>query len=401
MLRLILLTLGFLVIGAGLGMLIVWIQYFAADEPFIKEFYERYEFVEPTDPSSDSSTGPMVKLPDGDTFEFGSIETSKSYSHNFEVHNEGDSPLIIELASTTCKCTSADIEIGKSVEIKPGQKYAVTLSWFATHFQQKFKQSATFKTNDENQPEIQLVVTGNVTRAIEPVPHEAIISSLAADGDYTTQFDIVSFKHDEFKLNGHRYGKPELADAFDFSFVQLTNEQLAEHKNAKSGYRCTVTKVAAIPIGPFSQKIYVDTDVEGFEAIEFTLKGTSVGNISIINQSKFTMVDERNEIRVGLVNKGQTIEVKFILLIRGDQDELNAGEFSTSNDPDEYLTVEIGEPRLGENLMRVPVTVKIGGDVAPIVRMGPDVANMGKVQIKTPITSTPLVDVYFSFSVSN
>ena len=397
MARLLLLTLIFVVVGVGLGNLIVWIQYFSADEPFIEEFYAENEFVDP----SVTLLDPILNVPEK-TYEFGSIETSKSYSHNFEVKNDGGGPLVIRLTGTTCTCTSADMQPDESVSIPGGQKRVITLSWFATHYKQDFAQGATFETNDKNNPEFQLIVKGDVTRSVEPVPHEKVVSSVPADGTFSTNFDVVSFKHDAFDLTGHSFERKETADSFELTHLPLTADQLAEHKNAKSGFRCTLAIKEGIPVGPFDQEIKVSTDIDGYEPIQFKIKGTSVGNVAIINQSNFQMSDQRNEFAVGLVEKGKTVEVKFRLIIRGDTEKQADNKVTVvHSDPEDYLSAETGELEIQENLVVVPVTVKISGNGGPIVKMGPDSANMGKIQFKTPAEKTPLIDVYFSFSVAN
>ena len=397
MARLLLLTLIFVVVGVGLGNLIVWIQYFSADEPFIEEFYSENEFVDP----SVTLLDPVLNVPEN-TYEFGSIETSKSYSHNFEVKNDGEGPLVVRLTGTTCTCTSADMEEDESVSIPGGQKRVITLSWFATHYQQDFAQGATFETNDKKNPEFQLIVKGNVTRSVEPVPHEKVVSSIPADGTFTTSFDIVSFKHDAFQLTEHSFERKETADSFELTHAPLTTDQLAEHKNAKSGFRCIVHIKEGIPIGPFDQELKVNTDIEGYEPIQFKIKGTSVGNVAIINQSVFQMGDQRNEFAVGLVEKGKTVEVKFKLIIRGDTSNLTEKKVTVVQaEPENYLSAETGELEIQEKLVIVPVTVRISGNGGPIVKMGPESANMGKIQFKTPAEKTPLIDVYFAFSVSN
>lgn len=399
MVRLVLITIGMIALGAIIGIAIVKIRYASVKEPFIEEFYEKYEFV---DPLKKVDKQPIAKLPEGDTFDFGSIETSKSYSHDFVIENAGNEKLVINLVSTTCSCTSSDLKEGQAVVIEPGKKHSITLSWFANYYQEKYTHSAEISTNDPNQERIKLTITGSVNRAVEAIPHERVVSTLKANQTYDTHFDIVSFKHDQFNILDTKVITQEYGDTISLETRSLTEEEISSHSGAKSGYRCNVKVKPGLPIGPFLAEVDVKTDIEGFVPVRFQIKGNAVGNVSFINQSDFLLIEGRNTLKVGIIRQGTTAEAKISLVIRGIEGQIDENSITVKQaSPSENVSAEIGNPIRQQSVVIVPVTIKIAGLDKPLIRMGPDPDNLGKIQFATPAPDSPTIDVYLEFSVAD
>jgi hypothetical protein len=79
--------------------------------------------------------------------------------HDFVVKNLGDGPLRLNVKSTTCKCTVANVEDNT---IPPGGEGKVHLAWTTPPHGPLFSQSATVTTNDPLEKELQLTVMGSV-----------------------------------------------------------------------------------------------------------------------------------------------------------------------------------------------------------------------------------------------
>lgn len=66
-----------------------------------------------------------IELSD-EAFDFGTVPNTGPVSHTFQVHNAGDGPLAIEGLSTSCGCTTAEIE---SRRLAPGEVTNLTVTY--------------------------------------------------------------------------------------------------------------------------------------------------------------------------------------------------------------------------------------------------------------------------------
>lgn len=121
-------------------------------------------------PAVNPAEQPRAVLVDG-VFDLGVLHPGEMKSHKFTVRNEGTAPLILELGSTTCKCTLADL--GGSRLVAPGATTEIALEWHAETPQFRFRQGATIKTNDPAQPTLELVGEGSVRMKFGSLPETA------------------------------------------------------------------------------------------------------------------------------------------------------------------------------------------------------------------------------------
>lgn len=92
-------------------------------------------------------------------FNFGTIEQGESVSHSFKFKNEGKSDLIIRKTKASCGCTV--VNPSKEV-IKPGETAEFKAVFNSRGKQNRQNKSITVITNDPNQPQINLRISGNV-----------------------------------------------------------------------------------------------------------------------------------------------------------------------------------------------------------------------------------------------
>jgi len=100
------------------------------------------------------------------TFDFGTIQEGQPLSHTFVIENRGGEPLKIEDVDPDCACTVPDYD----ETIHPGGKGKVTLTIRPFTVLNKFRKKTVVHTNDPEQPEATLVITGVVTPLIEVQP---------------------------------------------------------------------------------------------------------------------------------------------------------------------------------------------------------------------------------------
>ena len=96
------------------------------------------------------------------TYDFGRIGAQDVVTHTFYVRNNGDAPLTISRAYTTCGCTTAEISADT---IPPGMAVTVELrldAGFHDSAGQTVRRGVILENNDPDQPQTELWVQAEV-----------------------------------------------------------------------------------------------------------------------------------------------------------------------------------------------------------------------------------------------
>jgi hypothetical protein len=116
--------------------------------------------MEPTDMASISflpKDGPQPKIAvSEDFFNFGSVGLKDMLTHDFAIFNQGDAPLTISRAYTTCGCTTADFT---ATVIPPGKVSIMTLTFDAGFHEvggQTVRRGVVIENNDRNNPTMEI-----------------------------------------------------------------------------------------------------------------------------------------------------------------------------------------------------------------------------------------------------
>jgi len=154
----------------------------------------------PTDASAidpaRKNAGPARAVLTATTHDFGLMDPLAKGGHDFVVRNTGSSPLTIEVASTTCKCTVAGV---RENTVPPGGEGQVRLEWTVPKVGRFFKQLATIKTNDPAKPNFQLAVEG-IVRTLVGTDVEEFTLSMEPDEPATAEALIFSEQFERFAI---------------------------------------------------------------------------------------------------------------------------------------------------------------------------------------------------------
>lgn len=104
---------------------------------------------------------PRASLPET-FFDFGSIPAQGPVEHDFLLRNQGDAPLLIRQAYTTCGCTSADFTASV---IPPGKASRVTVRFdpgFHAMAGQTVRRGLIVESNDPLHPQVEIWVQASV-----------------------------------------------------------------------------------------------------------------------------------------------------------------------------------------------------------------------------------------------
>lgn len=234
----------------------------------------------PTGPAEPvpSKTGPHPKvvLPEK-TFGFGVMPLGETRKHTFVVRNEGEAPLRLGKPTTTCQCTVSE---SAQNEIPPGGQGEITLEWTPAVETMEFDKGAVLKTNDPKQPQIQLSVVGQVDKPIRVEPEGTWdVGEIAGDIPSDLSGYVFSRLLDSFAIESVETSNPLLTVESE----PVGEDKLKEY-GAKCAYRLKAKLAPGMPVGRFTEKVTVKTDVkdEEFEKITFDFVGTRRGPVQVL-----------------------------------------------------------------------------------------------------------------------
>ncbi len=108
---------------------------------------------------------PHLEVPET-VHDFGTIDEGKVYTHDFVLKNTGDDTLKVLSVRTSCGCTATML---KSTEIAPGESQPLHVSFNSTGYGgRRFTKVVSVITNDPDQPEVRLLIRGEVKAMPKP-----------------------------------------------------------------------------------------------------------------------------------------------------------------------------------------------------------------------------------------
>jgi len=113
------------------------------------------------DVAEEEAAGVAVMTFTEEMFDFGKITQGEKVTHTFKFKNEGDSPLIITDAKTTCGCTVPDYP--KNKPIAPGEGGEIVVTFNSAGKQGKQEKPITLSANVEGGKKV-IRISGEVQK---------------------------------------------------------------------------------------------------------------------------------------------------------------------------------------------------------------------------------------------
>jgi hypothetical protein len=342
---------------------------------------------------------PKAVVVGSDTFNFGRMEQDTKGSHVFEIRNEGDAPLTLAKGSTTCKCTLSNLNDDR---LEPGESAKVELEWNAVA-DERFRHSATIRTNDPRHPYLTLTIQGRVGRSHKIVPSDLRFSSPISVGEgATARLHLYSFEGDQFHVTRHQFANTETADNFDLKIEEMPADQVAQEKEAKAGKILNLVVKPGLPLGPLQQRIRLSLDLPGDPSVDVPIEGNVIGDISIVGPVKGSVkwLDEYSLLNLGTVqsDKGAKSQGMHLLVKGQHRDEVNLKIRSVEPD---FLKVEFEEPQPvpGQAVVKIPFTIEVPPKAPAGEHTNTIDRPFGRIEIDTGHPTTPRLQIYLNFTV--
>lgn len=139
-------------------------------------------------PDQEPSAQPGIRCLES-RYDFGRVLQGRPVEHVFVVENAGGALLTIESVRPECNCTTAPIS---SNFIEPGKNAEIRVIFDTAKFEGPVEKSVTVHSDDARQPDLQLVLTGNVFRPYVVVPAEIDIQRVSKNAEYQTAVTLIA-----------------------------------------------------------------------------------------------------------------------------------------------------------------------------------------------------------------
>ncbi|MBT4865977.1 MAG: DUF1573 domain-containing protein [Planctomycetaceae bacterium] len=276
------------------------------DDIIAKEVFDR-------PPISPEGPYPEVKL-DKEKYDFSMMAVGGNGSHSFVIHNVGQAALLLKKGKTTCKCTISDLAAG---EIPPGGSASIDLTWKALAVDPQFEQRAIIYTNDPDNDEFELVISGKITEVIEVNPRGAwTLNELSVNSESTVSGSIFSHILESFEIDETQLS----SDSFEVSVEPMAAERL-KALDAKSGYSVNVSVTPNVPIGVFREKLTFKLKTPDIDPIEVYVEGRRTGPITFLAARRTRWNASLMAINLGEFDAKQGASGSLLLFVRGLEDE--------------------------------------------------------------------------------
>lgn len=381
--------------GIAIGTGITVAEFAPAEEVFVISDDPNNSSFAPTDTFGGT---PKAVLEGNAEHNFGVMERNVKGEHLFKITNGGTAPLSIKVGHTTCKCTVAKLE---NDTLAPGASTEVKLEWEAKSYVEDFRQSAEVETNDPTNRIIRLAIVGNIIQSIRPIPEELTLAGISANEDSTAEATLYGFTSQPLEIEQPSLVDADYADHFTLKATPLSDSEVAEVPNAKSGYRITLKVKSGLPVGPLNQTIRIETNVPTAEVVEIPVHLTVASDISVINASPgASFVADKNLLRLGKLRSEKGATAQLYLLVKGPHRH-DIKLTVASIEPEDVVQATLGEatPLRNGAVLRYPLKLTIPPGQPALSRFGGEQGELGKIVLQTTHPIAKEVRLFVQFAI--
>ena len=371
-------------LGLGLGAVLAYVEVPAA--------VERVQPKKPVQPVAKEPqlAPPKAELPET-VYDFDKIERGTSMSHRFKIRNVGESPLRVNVASTTCKCTVGELDKN---EIAPNQESDVLLEWVAKTAPGPFRHGAVLSTNDPTQSSIELTVEGQVIESTSMSPSQLFFGTMRTGESPKASLYLMTLLGEDVKVLDYEITDQALAKRVD---IKITPAKISELPNSEAvgGVKIEATYRSGKRVGPFRGWLNVTTNLKKAEKLMIPIGGNVQGDVSLFGPGWNA---QRGLLRMGSFASAEGKSVRLNLAVRGESASEANWEVAEVDPPE--LKVSLGEARkMNDRLLHVPLQIEVPAGTRPMVRMGEPTSNEAQVVLRSNHPEIPDLQMRVKFAV--
>lgn len=392
----------------GIGLILAYMQYQRTFDGVEENFliYQSRDVVQRRAAEAEAANQPqaIAEVVGGIEFDFGVAEPGNLLKHTFPIKNVGQGNLELKLEGVTCKCLTMGLDKDEVIVVKPGETFDVKLEWRSDSSTKNFQQFARIKTNDKEQTQIKLKVTGRIVSPVAVSPDRVKCHVKEAAEGATFEFNVFAFPSDsidadKFDLKSVVFNKPLLDNHLSFEWEKLTSDDLASEKGSIAGYKVTGTVAPGAPIGTYIGEIQAETTSEHLMALDLAVRVEAPVEVRHLKSTYgINYVPGSQTIDFGLVEEGKSAEYKMLLLYNIDDPDLEITLDDPALEPGGYVTAEVESQRKTGRGKIVQLKVTVPADCPRAQFTGPDEDNMLKLVVHSNSKLAPEMIFFVTFS---
>ena len=337
---------------------------------------------------------PVMTLLNGTVHEFGRMERGEKGACEFQIRNDGNATLEMEVLKASCKCTRADL---RKATLEPGEVTTLDLEWEAVMegMSPEFRQEAPVRSNDPSHPHTVFAIAGELFFAVEVNPSRVSLGNIRSSVAQQGAVEVVCNTQEDFEISEVTLQDESLRDYVSFDILPLSQERIDEQQG-KSGAKVQVTLKPGLPPGRFHCEANLQTNVLD-APVPLSIEAQVVGDISIVGEG-YSLAT--NTLRLGRVKRNEGREVKLLLLVKGENHDKI--DFSVAAiEPDEGLEVEISDPRPLKNgaITQLSLLVRVPPNAPIANRRGTEQAPAGSILIETTHPRIKRMQIWVRYAV--
>lgn len=265
-------------------------------------------------PDGDRATGmPKVVLKET-RHDFGILDPREPCKHLFIVKNEGNAPLRLAKAGTSCKCTVSVLPDGA---IPPGMGGPIEIESKTEGITGKFRHTADFVTNDPEMPRFQLAIEGDIRSYVAASDPLIGLSELERGKPVECSTIIYSQVWDAFSLRDVKSS----IEGLTWDFQPAPPDQLKQF-DARSGYLATFRVPGRAVQNSFHGWVEAVAEGAGQPDAAKSLRLTIAGDVPALRTVYGPQVDVDGVVTLGPLKPGEGASARLILRVRGEHREI-------------------------------------------------------------------------------
>jgi hypothetical protein len=318
-------------------------------------------------------------------FKFEVMEMHSQGTYQFLIRNEGDAPLKLEVASTSCKCTAGTVD-GQPIE--PGESTFVAMTWNTGSQTRYYKQWATIKTNDPNRREISFYVEGPIRNDFRLDPETIELGEFIPGETKKVEAIIESDRNNTFEIARAVVSDP----AFKVTTTPLEESELAAREMVR-GFRFQIDVPQNLSKGDVNQVLQIALKLrpesEEVQAYSIPIEGRVLGKIAVAGPN----VNQWGWITFGAKPHGVGAKAKLKVVVRDEVGELKIAKQTVEPD---FLKVELTPSKSSDSGRVYDLVVEVPADAPPCAHRGD---NMAKIHFQFDHPRIEKLDLKVDFSV--
>ena len=306
-------------------------------------------------PGLDSAAAPDIRFT-GKTYDFGIAGQHEKIVHEFGFANVGKGVLVIKTVRSSCGCIAT---VASSKEIPPGEAGLIKATFETGRYKGKQKKTIRVYSNDPDEPEVQLEITGVIKTEVGLEPEFLYFGKVGKGETVTRTLKLIQIGTKELGLNRVEVSR-------EYFTTRVSSLQGGQNR----GFQVDVVLEADAPVGRFTEAMTLHTNLKKRPRIDVPLYANVLGRIRVNPQmmslgtlKKGSVVGNRLE--VVCADHGEFAVVKVVPnppFVLADVIRVNDGKFEIRLKIDEDAPagrlageIDIYTDDPDESLVKVPV----------------------------------------------